>query len=72
MYEFMSDIKKVDLGGGEHIYIYTVYIFTWPWVASAEPYQDPGSKFLELSPLAGFDLYDGSAHSAGHVARTLE
>eukprot|EP00434_Breviolum_minutum_P037592 symbB.v1.2.033337.t1/scaffold4127.1/size44276/5 len=28
---------------------------------------DPGSKFLELSPLAGFDLYDGSAHSAGVV-----
>lgn len=28
---------------------------------------DPGSKFLELSPLAGYDLYDGSAHSAGIV-----
>ncbi|CAK9012771.1 unnamed protein product [Durusdinium trenchii] len=28
---------------------------------------DPGTKFLELSPLAAFDLYDGSAHSAGIV-----
>ena len=33
-------------------------------------FQDPGSKFLELSPLAGYDLYDGSAHSAGvHLRR---
>ena len=28
---------------------------------------DPGTAFLELSPLAGFELYDGRAHSAGIV-----
>ena len=28
---------------------------------------DPGSAFLELSPLAAFELYDGRAHSAGVV-----
>eukprot|EP00931_Biecheleriopsis_adriatica_P049724 TRINITY_DN28770_c0_g4_i1.p1 TRINITY_DN28770_c0_g4~~TRINITY_DN28770_c0_g4_i1.p1 ORF type:complete len:1184 (+),score=242.43 TRINITY_DN28770_c0_g4_i1:24-3554(+) len=28
---------------------------------------DPGTSFLELSPLAAFDLYDGGAHSAGIV-----
>ena len=28
---------------------------------------DPGTAFLELSPLAAFDLYDGKAHSAGIV-----
>ena len=28
---------------------------------------DPGTAFLELSPLAAFDLYDGRAHSAGIV-----
>merc|ERR1719188_1735919 len=28
---------------------------------------DPGTKFLELSALAGFDMYDGGAHSAGIV-----
>lgn len=26
---------------------------------------DPGSKFLELSPLAAYELYDQTAHSAG-------
>ncbi|MBT7961591.1 MAG: methylcrotonoyl-CoA carboxylase, partial [Euryarchaeota archaeon] len=25
---------------------------------------DPGTAFLELSPLAAFNLYDGKAHSA--------
>ena len=25
---------------------------------------DPGTAFLELSPLAAYDLYDGRAHSA--------
>jgi acetyl-CoA carboxylase carboxyltransferase component len=28
---------------------------------------DPGSPFLELSPLAGFDMYDGEAPAAGLV-----
>ena len=28
---------------------------------------DPGTAFLELSPLAAYDLYDGRAHSAGIV-----
>ncbi len=28
---------------------------------------DPGTAFLELSPLAAFELYDGRAHSAGIV-----
>jgi len=28
---------------------------------------DPGSSFLELSPLAAYGLYDGAAHSAGIV-----
>jgi len=28
---------------------------------------DPGSPFLELSPLAAWDLYDGNAHAAGVV-----
>ena len=28
---------------------------------------DPGTAFLELSPLAGYGLYDGRAHSAGIV-----
>ena len=28
---------------------------------------DPGTAFLELSPLAAHDLYDGRAHSAGIV-----
>ena len=28
---------------------------------------DPGTPFLELSPLAAIDSYDGSAHSAGIV-----
>ena len=28
---------------------------------------DPGTPFLELSPLAAIDCYDGSAHSAGIV-----
>jgi len=28
---------------------------------------DPGSQFLELSPLAAFDMYDGEAHSASIV-----
>ena len=28
---------------------------------------DPGTAFLELSPLAAHDLYDGKAHSAGIV-----
>jgi acetyl-CoA carboxylase carboxyltransferase component/acetyl/propionyl-CoA carboxylase alpha subunit len=28
---------------------------------------DPGTSFLELSPLAAFDLYDGAAYSAGIV-----
>jgi len=28
---------------------------------------DPGTAFLELSPLAAFDLYDGQAHSAGII-----
>jgi len=28
---------------------------------------DPGTAFLELSPLAAFELYDGKAHSAGIV-----
>ncbi len=28
---------------------------------------DPGSPFLELSPLAAWELYDGRAHSAGIV-----
>ena len=28
---------------------------------------DPGSPFLELSPLAAYDLYDGDAPSAGMV-----
>ena len=28
---------------------------------------DPGSPFLEFSPLAAWDLYDGRAHSAGIV-----
>ena len=28
---------------------------------------DPGAPFLELSPLAAYDLYDGNAASAGMV-----
>ncbi len=28
---------------------------------------DPGTAFLELSPLAAYELYDGNAHSAGIV-----
>ena len=28
---------------------------------------DPGTAFLELSPLAAYELYDGRAHSAGIV-----
>ena len=28
---------------------------------------DPGTAFLELSPLAAYDLYDGRAHAAGIV-----
>ena len=28
---------------------------------------DPGTAFLELSPLAAYKLYDGRAHSAGIV-----
>jgi acetyl-CoA carboxylase carboxyltransferase component len=28
---------------------------------------DPGTAFLELSPLAAYELYDGRAHSAGMV-----
>lgn len=28
---------------------------------------DPGTAFLELSPLAAFELYDGRAHSSGIV-----
>ena len=28
---------------------------------------DPGTAFLELSPLAAFELYDGRANSAGIV-----
>ena len=28
---------------------------------------DPGAAFLELSPLAAFELYDGRAHSSGIV-----
>ena len=28
---------------------------------------DPGTAFLELSPLAAYELYDGLAHSAGIV-----
>ncbi len=32
---------------------------------------DPGTAFLELSPLAAFELYDGRAHSAG-IVQVLE
>ena len=32
---------------------------------------DPGTAFLELSPLAAFELYDGRAHSAGIVTGCL-
>ena len=28
---------------------------------------DPGSPFLEMSPLAAFDMYDGEAHGAGVI-----
>src|SRR3569832_1877218 len=28
---------------------------------------DPGSPFLELSPLAAYELYDGSIHGAGLI-----
>ena len=31
---------------------------------------DPGTAFLELSPLAAHGLYDGRAHSAGTVSYT--
>jgi len=29
---------------------------------------DPGSPFLELSPLAAFGMYDGDIHGAGIIA----
>ena len=32
---------------------------------------DPGTAFLELSPLAAYELYDGRANSAGIVTETV-
>src|SRR5881409_680509 len=67
MAELRERTAQVRLGGGEKYVQRHRQQGKLPVRERIDKLLDPGSPFLELSPLAAWDLYDGDAPSAGIV-----
>ena len=65
--ELRSRLDRVALGGGERARERDLQRGKLPVRERVDRVIDPGSPFLELSPLAAEDMYDGDAPGAGIV-----
>ncbi|HYB96249.1 MAG TPA: carboxyl transferase domain-containing protein [Vicinamibacterales bacterium] len=65
--EHRARLERVRLGGGEKYLARHREQGKMPVRERIEALIDPGSAFLELSPLAAWDMYEGDAPSAGVV-----
>jgi 3-methylcrotonyl-CoA carboxylase beta subunit len=65
--EYRSRFDQIRQGGGPKYLARHREQGKMPVRERIEGLVDPGSAFLELSPLAAWDMYDGDAPSAGVV-----
>ena len=67
MAEYRARLEQIRQGGGPKYLARHREQGKLPVRERIEGLLDPGSAFLELSPLAAWDMYDGDAPSAGVV-----